>query len=114
MPYDLSQVWQYAAMELLLIGAANELIAFNHQQFTEVCDFCSDDLNRPMLKLQLTTSMTDTKCHTVEEAVAVLEAKRGCINLLGEVEKLAHLFLVIPGSSATAERSFSTTRRLKT
>ena len=46
--------------------------------------------------------------------VAVLEAKRGRLDLLGEVDKLVHLFLVIPGSSATAERSFSTTRRLKT
>lgn len=107
----------YAAMEQLLIGAANGL-AFNHQQFTEVCDFFGDDLDRHMLKLQLTTSMTelfkDTKCRTVKEVVAVLEAKRGCIDLLGEVDKLVHLFLVIPGSSATAERSFSTTRRLKT
>lgn len=82
------------------------------------CDFFGDDLDRPMLKLQLTTSMKelfkDTKCRTVKEVVAVLEAKRGCIDLLGEVDKLVHLFLVIPGSSATAERSFSTTRRLKT
>jgi hypothetical protein len=49
-----------------------------------------------------------------EKVVAVLEAKRGCLDLLGEVDKLVHLFLVIPGSSATAERLFSTTRRLKT
>ena len=42
------------------------------------------------------------------------KAKRGCLDLLGEVDKLVHLFLDIPGSSATAERSFSTTRRLKT
>lgn len=107
----------YVAMEQLLIGAANG-DAFNHQQFTEVCDFFGDDLDRPMLKLQLTTSMRelfkDTHCRTVKEVVAVFQAKRGCIDLLGEVDKLVHLFLVIPGSSATAERSFSTTRRLKT
>jgi len=33
----------YAAMEQLLIGAANGL-AFNHQQFTEVCDFFGEKL----------------------------------------------------------------------
>ena len=56
----------------------------------------------------------DTKCRTVKEVVTVLEAKRSCTELLGEVDKLVCLFLVIPGSSSTAERSFSTTRRLKT
>jgi len=72
-------------MKQLLIGAANG-DAFNHQQFTEVCDFFGDDLDRPMLKLQLTTSMRelfkDTHCRTVKEVVAVFEAKRGCIDLL--------------------------------
>jgi hAT family C-terminal dimerisation region len=100
-----------------LIGGTNGL-AFNHQQCTEVCDFFGDDLDTPMLKLQWTMSMKelfkDTKCSTVEEVVAVVEAKKGCINVLGEVDKLVHLFLIIPGSSATAQRSFSTTRRLKT
>jgi len=65
----------YVAMEQLLIGAANGH-AFNHQQFTEVCDFFCDDLDRPMLKLQLTTSIRelfkDTQCRTVKEVVAVL------------------------------------------
>ena len=107
----------YVAMERLLISAAN-VNDFNHQQFAEVCDFFGDDLDRPTLKLQLTTSMKelfkDTQCHTVKEVVAVLEVKRGCLDLLGEVDKLVHLFLVIPGSSATAEISFSTMRRLKT
>ena len=47
----------YAPMEQFLIGTAN--IAVNHQQFTEVCDFFGDDLSRPILKLQLTTSMKE-------------------------------------------------------
>jgi len=34
--------------------------------------------------------------------------------LLGEVERLITLLLVVPVSSATAERSFSALRRLKT
>ena len=50
----------------------------------------NDDLDRPTLKLQLTTSMKelfkDTQCHTVKEVVAALEAKRGCLDLLGEVD----------------------------
>lgn len=33
--------------------------------------------------------------------------------LLNEVEKMLHILLVIPASNATAERSFSTLRRLK-
>jgi hypothetical protein len=45
----------------------------------------------------------DTKCSTVKEVVAVLEAKKGCIDLLGEVDKL-YLFLIISDSRATAER----------
>ena len=97
----------YAADEQLLIGAANGP-AFNRQQFTESCDFFGDDLDRPMLKLRLTTRIKelfkDTKCRTVKGAVAVHQAKRGCIDLLGEVDKLLNLFRVIPvlGSNATA------------
>ena len=34
--------------------------------------------------------------------------------LLGEVAKLMKLFMVLPSSSCSAERSFSTLRRLKT
>jgi hypothetical protein len=90
-----------------LLGAANGH-AVNHQQFTEVCDFFGHDLDRPMLKLQLTTSMRelfeDTHCRTVKEVVADFEAKRGCIDFLGEVYKLVHLYRVIPGSNATAVR----------
>jgi hypothetical protein len=63
----------YVAMEHLLISAANGN-DFNHQQFAaaaEVCDFFGDDLDRPTLKLQLTTSMKerfkDTQCHTVKK-----------------------------------------------
>jgi len=50
-----------------------------------------------MLKSQLTTSMRelfkDTHCHTVKEVVAVLEAKRGCIDHLGDIDKLVHYFV---------------------
>ena len=57
----------------------------------EICDFFGDDLDKPMLKFQLTMSMKelfkDTKWSTVKEVMAVLEAKKGCINLLGEVDK---------------------------
>jgi hAT family C-terminal dimerisation region len=35
-------------------------------------------------------------------------------DVFGEVSKLLRLFLVIPATSATAERSFSAMRRLKT
>jgi len=35
-------------------------------------------------------------------------------SLFGEVERLLNLLLVVPVSSATAERSFSDLRRLKT
>jgi len=39
MAYHQPSLSMYAAMEQLLKGAPNVLIAFNHQQFTEVCDF---------------------------------------------------------------------------
>ncbi len=107
----------YIALEQLLIGATSGH-AFNEQQFDEVCNFFGNDLDKPLLKLQLTTSTKElfknTKCCTVKDVVAVLNTQREFIDLLGEVDKLVRLFLVIPGSSATAERSFSTTRRLKT
>jgi hypothetical protein len=35
-------------------------------------------------------------------------------NLFGEIQKLVRLYYVLPASAATAERSFSAMRRLKT
>ncbi len=94
------------------------ILTISNLQRSAISLVTNDDLDRPTLKLQLTTSMKelfkDTQCHPVKEVVAALEAKIGCLDLLGEVDKLVHLFLVIPGSSATAEISLSTTRRLKT
>jgi hAT family C-terminal dimerisation region len=57
----------------------------------------------------------DNNFTTTREAVDFLsKLSPECRQMLSQVEVLVRLLLVIPASSAEAERSFSTLRRLKT
>ena len=55
------------------------------------------------------------KFGTVGEAAVVLRGlSKECRALFNQVEVLVRLLLLVPASSATAERSFSALRRMKT
>lgn len=75
-----------------------------------------DDFQKSRLERQL--MMIPDICpdaHSVADVVAQLLSKSPNLrSVLDQVERLLTLLLVVPASSATAERSFSALRRLKT
>jgi len=71
------------------------------------------DISR--LRVQLQMFQLDNNFTTIREAADFLsKLSPECSQMLSQVEVLIRLLLVIPASSAEAERSFSTLRRLKT
>jgi len=79
-------------------------------------EFFSGDIDRRRLANQLSTmqdvcNRKGSKVSSIIGALAALEKGR---ELFSEVLTLLQLYYVLPASSATAERSFLSLRRLKT
>lgn len=73
------------------------------------------EFNISDLSLQLAMFRRQYEMSKVDDAVKLLRTMSADMrNMFSEVEKLIRLLLVIPCSSADAERSFSALRRLKT
>lgn len=73
------------------------------------------ELDRHSLEVQLAMFKLQYPCSTVSEVVDTLRAMLPEVRgLFTQVEVLVRLLLVVPCSSAEAERSFSALRRLKT
>ena len=75
-------------------------------------DFNRLSLHRQMFFDQITLKNVKIKS-TLQDVVNYLKANRNLADLMPEFMKLLRLLLTIPASSCTAERSFSTLRRLK-
>jgi len=101
----------YAGMETVATGACRK-----QDTTSQLDDLCCkyDDFDKSRLTLQL--RMLPDLCPlvtTVFEAVAQFRTKSHEVRaLFDEVERLFKFLLVIPASSATAERSFSSLRQL--
>ena len=87
-----------------------------------MCSHFGDDIDRPAIIRQLgcLQDVRQSQTHEVSEPITV-STVIGCLQNLGqhksmfcEVIKLLKLFLILPVTSATAERSFNGLRRLKT
>ena len=101
-------------IEQLLLDAANGQVS--DERLSSVCDFFREDVDREPLNSQLlllpelcirqsVTDIGELKSHLVDLGLSLY--------MFSEVKTLLKLFYVIPGSSATAERSFSVMRRIK-
>jgi Domain of unknown function (DUF4371)/hAT family C-terminal dimerisation region len=103
-----------ADIETVLLRAANGLpITSELQAVTKLYD----DLNCDTLAAQLAifkSLFTASTPSTVHDIVAAVKSTAGASLLLSEIVRLLKLLLVIPATSASAERSFSSLRRLKT
>lgn len=75
-------------------------------------DFEYDSLHAQLLVLRNVFKEADPV--SVSDICATLNATEGTSQLLNEVARFIQLVLVVPANSASAERSFSTLRRLKT
>ena len=87
-----------------------------------MCSHFGDDNDRPAIIRQLgcLQDVRQSQTHEVSEPITI-STVNGCLQNLGqhksmfcEVIKLLKLFLILPVTPATAERSFSGLRRLKT
>jgi len=102
----------YSKTEKLLMAALKE------EDFSvlvdEVVSFYQD-FHKSRLERQLTMLADICRdAHSVADVVAHLRCKSPDLrSVFDEVERLLNLLLVVPASSATAERSFSALRRLK-
>ena len=76
-----------------------------------------DDFDYDMLEAQLIILRSLFKTSvptTVSDVTSVLRSTEGAALMLSEVVRFVELCLVLPATSASAERSFSALRRLKT
>ena len=81
-----------------------------------VCDHYSQDLDRSRLRNQLAVvhdiiESVSPSLQDIKEAILSLNTTSA---LFSEVGKLLQLLYTVPASNASAERSFSSLRRLKT
>jgi hypothetical protein len=87
-----------------------------------ITDHYGNDVNGDRLKLHLkmfsdlyrSSDSIQHRIESINDVVKSLQANEAWMALLPELVNFLRLFLVIPATSCTAERSFSCLRRLKT
>jgi len=82
-----------------------------------VCDHFGSDIDGRCLTLQLemlNDLMDDKQANNIADVTDALQTLGPVKRLYSQLSKLIVLLLVIPATFATAERSFSCVRRLKT
>ena len=87
------------------------------RRIAAVCDHFGSDLDPRSLTLQLQMLydlMDGKSASSLSDITAALVTLGPAKRLYSELSKLITLLLVIPATSATAERTFSCVRRLKT
>ena len=107
---------KYAQLQNVLSLAAKKL---NYDQdLTEILNFYGDDFDENRLKSQLKifSAMFPEKSEVVFEDIINFfkNLEAGFKPMLSEVAKLLELVLVLPATTATAERSFSKLKLVKT
>lgn len=105
-------------IEKLLITSINggSMIPSN-----EFCTLYAEDIDIERLKIQLlllpdllsTTCSSIKKVTSIRTIIELFNSNSFSKSLLSQVDKLLRLYLTVPLTSSTAERSFSTLRRLK-
>jgi len=88
-------------------------------EYEEVAQHFAGDIDRGKLKIQMqllstSPSIVDTSILNMQQVSDKVSDMGAAREIFTEVSKLIRLCLTIPVSSATAERSFSALRRLKT
>ena len=99
--------------KVLLQVAAGLSVSLELKELEKV----SDDFDYDMLEAQqmILRSLFETSVPTtVSDVASVLQSTEGAALMLSEVVRFVTLCLILPATSASAERSFSALRRLKT
>lgn len=113
----------YTEAEEFILSSANKALespedrAAFARRIAAVCDHFGSDLDPRSLTLQLQMLydlMDGKSASSLSDITAALVTLGPAKRLYSELSKLITLLLVIPATSATAERTFSCVRRLKT
>ena len=115
------------AIERLILEAANWDVPGSLQIDSELLKFYERDLDPSKLQRQLNmlpdlikelksmpSFMHLKNISSVSTIAGILSSSRLTLGVFSEVVKLVKIFMIIPITTATAERSFSSLRRLKT
>lgn len=87
------------------------------KQFQKLPKIYSDDLTihiNSTLKAELSLWRQQWKTNNIPRPVSAIESMFHCTNLVPNIKLLLQLFVTLPVTSATPERTFSTLSRLKT
>ena len=109
----------YTNAEETILSAANRQLSPEEIEgrLAMLCDHFGDDINARKLRLNLDMLpelMNGKAANQLSDVTNEMLALGPAGRLYAELSKLVKLLLVIPATSATAERSFSAVRRLKT
>ena len=110
----------YIEAEEFILSSANKPLESPEafvRRIAAVCDHFGSDLDPRSLTLQLQMLydlMDGKSASSLSDITAALVTLGPAKRLYSELSKLITLLLVIPATSATAERTFSCVRRLKT
>lgn len=98
---------------VLLLAACGKSVTVELQHLAKFYD--EFDYNLLEAQLKIFKNLFTSPPSTVQDIVMAIQASQGCARLLlNEVLQLVKLVLVVPATSASAERSFSALNRLKT
>lgn len=128
--FDQSTLSMLMGIEKLIIDAANNSLSFT-QEITipvQIAELYGDELIISKLETQLhllpdvienynskcQPNASITKVTQLSTIIDILANDRSIRGILSQVDKLLRIYLVVPLSNATAERSFSVLRRMKT
>jgi hypothetical protein len=108
----------YATVEDTILSAANGQISQEvlSNRLTTICAHFKDDIDSNRLRVNfemIQDLMNQKEAKTLADVTEALMTLGPAQRLYSELVKLIVLLLVIPATSATAERSFSGLRRLK-
>ena len=113
--FDQKTFYLYLKAEELLLKAAEtgQVLATNLE---DVCKHFGEDLDHSRLKNQLSvlSDVVEGVKPSLRDIECSLKSFQSTSSIFSEVIKLLQLLYVLPASTATAERSFSSLRRLKT
>jgi len=121
--FDQSDLYLIKNIEQLLLDACNGKQSYTG--FDDVTSYLKDDVNCERFKIHLSmlpdlikTAFKDSlpvkKVTNVRTIAEAMEHSAVYKDMLSEVNKVLKIFFTFPITSATAERSFSSLRRLKT
>ena len=108
----------YATVEDTILSSANNSMKTDSDRcITTICNHFGSDLDERKLRLNLEmlySLMNGKVAERLSDVTEQINSLGPARRLYAEISNLIILLLVIPASSATAERSFSALRRLKT